>query len=53
MAGRSSRENRGSHLLERRKLRRANRGLGRYLEAEVEWPVRLQVVAGPRNDEIR
>lgn len=36
MAGRSSREDRGSHTLERRRLCWANCGLGCYLEAEVE-----------------
>jgi hypothetical protein len=36
MAGRSSREDRESHPLERRRRCRANCGLGRYLEAEVE-----------------
>jgi hypothetical protein len=36
MAGRSPREDRGSHPLERRRLFRASCGLGRYLEAEVE-----------------
>jgi hypothetical protein len=36
MAGRTSREDSGSHPLERRRLFRAVYGLGRYLEAEVE-----------------
>ncbi len=36
MAGRSSREDRGFHPLEQRRLYRAHCGLARYLEAEAE-----------------
>ena len=36
LAGRSSREDRGSHPLKRRRLCQVTCGLGRYLEAEAE-----------------